>query len=51
MKLKSVIYHFSFPQLNSLQGLEINDFARAKMDATGKELVEERDEATAACEA
>jgi malate dehydrogenase len=48
---------YSFPctckdkKWSIVQGLEINDFARAKMDATGKELVEERDEATAACEA
>lgn len=30
-------------------GLPISDFARAKLDATGKELMEEREEALAVC--
>ncbi len=34
-----------------VQGLPISDFARGKMDATGKELCEERDEAMAVCKA
>lgn len=52
---KDVMY--SFPcttkdhKWTIVQGLDINEFARGKMDATGKELVEERDEAIAACEA
>ena len=33
------------------QGLSIDDFARAKMDLTAKELCEERDEALKVCEA
>jgi malate dehydrogenase len=40
---------YSFPcvckngQYEIVQGLEINDFSRARMDATAKELLEERD--------
>ncbi len=33
------------------QGLTIDAFSREKMDATGKELCEEREEAIAACSA
>ena len=33
-----------------VQGLSINDFAREKMDATMKELIQERDDAVKACE-
>jgi malate dehydrogenase len=33
-----------------VQGLSIDDFARAKMDATQQELVEERDDALKACQ-
>ncbi len=32
-----------------VQGLPIDDFSRGKLDATGKELCEERDEAMAVC--
>ncbi len=32
-----------------MQGLPIDDFSRGKLDATGKELCEERDEAMAVC--
>jgi len=48
---------FSFPVTISngkwsiVQGLPIDDFARAKLEATGKELCEERDEAMAVCKA
>jgi len=48
---------YSFPvtikdgKWSIVQGLSINEFARAKMDATGKELCEERDEAMAVCAA
>lgn len=50
---------FSFPiQIDGqsktwkiVQGLEIDDFARGKLDATGKELCDERDEALAVCSA
>ena len=34
-----------------VQGLSIDDFARSKMDATMKELIEERDAALQTCEA
>jgi malate dehydrogenase len=34
-----------------VQGLTIDAFSREKMDATGKELCEEREEAIAACSA
>ncbi len=46
---------FSFPvtikdgKWSIVQGLSINDFARGRLDATGKELCEERDEAMAVC--
>jgi len=33
-----------------VQGLEISSFARAKLDATKQELVEERDDALQACQ-
>lgn len=48
---------FSFPitisggKWSVKQGLSISDFARGKLDATGKELCEERDEAMAVCQA
>merc|ERR1711976_261357 len=48
---------FSFPvtlenkQWKIVQGLEISDFARSKLDLTGKELMEEREEAMAVCNA
>lgn len=48
---------FSFPvsikdgKWSIVQGLTISDFARGKLDATGKELCEERDEAMAVCQA
>merc|ERR1712111_62942 len=48
---------FSFPctckdsKWSIVQGLEIDDFARGKLDATAKELVEEKDEALAICQA
>merc|ERR1712168_684934 len=47
---------FSFPctckdgKWSIVQGLEIDDFARGKLDATAKELVEEKDEALAICQ-
>ena len=34
-----------------VQGLAMSDFAKEKMEATGKELCEERDEALAVCRA
>ena len=46
---------YSFPvtiengQWKIVQGLSVDDFAREKMDATAKELCEEREEAVAAC--
>jgi len=46
---------FSFPvqvenkQWNIVQGLTIDDFARSKFDVTAKELLEEKEEATAIC--
>lgn len=48
---------FSFPvtikdgKWSIVQGLSIDDFARDKLNLTGKELCEERDEAMAVCEA
>lgn len=33
-----------------VQGLEINSFAREKLDATQQELIEERDDALKACQ-
>ena len=48
---------FSFPitisggKWSIKQGLAVSDFARGKLDATGKELCEERDEAMAVCQA
>ena len=48
---------FSFPitisggKWSIKQGLSVSDFARGKLDATGKELCEERDEAMAVCQA
>jgi len=48
---------FSFPvtiegkKWKIVQGLEISDFARARLDATGKELQEEREEAMEVCKA
>lgn len=32
-----------------VKGLSISDFSKKKMEATGKELMEERDEALAIC--
>lgn len=46
---------FSFPvtienkQWKIVQGLCIDDFARSKFDITAKELLEEKEEATAVC--
>ena len=48
---------FSFPitvangKWTIQQGLAVSDFARGKLDATGKELCEEREEAMAVCQA
>merc|ERR1711976_581412 len=48
---------FSFPvtienqQWKIVQGLEISDFARGKLDATAKEIQEEKEEAMAVCQA
>jgi len=48
---------FSFPittnagQWSIVQGLELSDFAKEKLEVTGKELCEERDEAMAVCQA
>ena len=48
---------FSFPvtlegkKWTIKQGLAVSDFARGKLDATAKELCEERDEAMAVCQA
>ena len=49
---------FSFPitidgdkKWSIKQGFAISDFARGKLDATGKELCEEREEAMAVCQA
>ena len=48
---------FSFPitvangKWTIQQGLAVSDFARGKLDATGKELREEREEAMAVCQA
>jgi len=48
---------FSFPittnggQWSIVQGLELSDFAKEKLELTGKELCEERDEAMAVCQA
>jgi len=47
---------FSFPVTTKdkkwtiVQGLSIDDFAKGKLDATGKELCEERDDALSACQ-
>lgn len=46
---------FSFPveivnkQWKIVQGLQVDDFAKSKLDITGKELLEEKDEAMAIC--
>lgn len=46
---------FSFPvtienkQWKIVQGLSVNDFAKSKFDVTAKELLEEKEEATAVC--
>ena len=46
---------FSFPctcrdgQWSIIQGLEISDFAKSKLEATGKELLQEKDEALIVC--
>uniref|UniRef100_A0A1B6BZH4 Malate dehydrogenase n=1 Tax=Clastoptera arizonana TaxID=38151 RepID=A0A1B6BZH4_9HEMI len=46
---------FSFPvtiqnkKYSIVQGLNIDDFARGKLDATGKELLEEKEEALSVC--
>ena len=48
---------FSFPvqiadkKWTIVQGLELDDFAKEKLAATGKELCEEREEAMAVCSA
>jgi len=48
---------FSFPvQIDNgkwsiVQGVPLNDYARGKLELTGKELCEERDEAMAVCQA
>ncbi|XP_076463404.1 malate dehydrogenase, cytoplasmic-like isoform X1 [Babylonia areolata] len=51
---EGIIYSFpvriSNQQWEVVEGLEINDFAREKMDVTAKELVEERDTAIHLCE-
>ena len=33
------------------QGIEMSDFAKQKLEVTGKELLEEKDEALQVCEA
>lgn len=53
---KGLVYSFpvtvdgSSKQWKIVQGLNIDEFARGKLDATTKELEEERDMALAACE-
>lgn len=52
---KDLIYSFPVQitpdhKYTIVQGLEINDFAREKMDATMKELIQERDDAIKACQ-
>lgn len=48
---------FSFPceiknkQWKIVQGLKVDDFARSKFDVTAKELLEEKEEAMAVCNA
>jgi malate dehydrogenase len=48
---------FSFPveivnkQWKIVQGLKVDDFARSKFDITSKELLEEKEEAMAVCNA
>jgi len=48
---------FSFPctckdgKWSIVQGLDIDEFSKGKLEATGKELLEEKDEALAVCEA
>ena len=48
---------FSFPvtiadkKWSIVQGLALDDFAKGKLEATGKELCEERQEAMAVCQA
>lgn len=50
---KDVVYSFpvtvSNGQWKIVQGLTISDFAREKLDVTGKELVEEKQEALDVC--
>jgi len=47
---------FSFPvtcknhQWNIVQGLQLDDFSKGKIELTGQELGEERDEALAVCQ-
>lgn len=52
---KDVIYSFpveiSNKQWKIVQGLSLNDFAKSKMAITGKELLEEKNEAMAVCNA
>ena len=36
--------------MSLFKGLSIDDFARNKLDATGKELCEERDDALSVCQ-
>ncbi|CAG0883277.1 unnamed protein product [Darwinula stevensoni] len=52
---KDVMYSFPVTIQNGqwkiVQGLPVDDFARAKMDLTAKELCEERDDALKVCEA
>ena len=52
---KDLIYSFPVQitpdhKYTIVQGLAINDFAREKMDATMKELIQERDDAIKACQ-
>jgi malate dehydrogenase len=52
---KDLIYSFPVEiknkQWSIVQGLKVDDFARGKLDATAKELQEEKDEAMAVCSA
>lgn len=50
---KDVVYSFPVQIQNGqwkiVQGLSVDDFARGKLDATGKELLEEKEEAMSVC--
>ena len=57
-ELDSFVHRYSFPvKIDSgkkwtiVQGLPISDFAKEKLELTGKELCDERDEAMAVCNA